>query len=301
MGKVEELMRTAGGNIDESMGAGDPPRITPGTSAAPARWQGVAKAKDVALIPVARIDRDPGQPREEFDEEALRRLAESLARRGQLQPIRVRWDEGRGVYVILVGERRWRAARLAGLETLSCVVVEQAIEANELLALQLVENALREDLRPVEQAKAYRRLMDAHGWSSRQVAEELHVGQASVVRALALLELPASVQERVDGGELPASVAYEVSRLEDPEQQLALAEAVVEHGLRRSEVAEAVQAVRAKRPAPSRRPDPVEVDLGEGIKVRVTWSRASGVTATQALRKALKALQDRERSDDQAA
>lgn len=301
MGKVEELMRSAGSNIDESMGASDSPRIIAATSAAPARWHGIVKAKDVAIIPVARIDRDPDQPREEFDEEALRRLADSLSRRGQLQPIRVRWDEGRGVYVILVGERRWRAARLAGLETLSCVVVEQAIEANELLALQLVENALREDLRPVEQAKAYRRLMDAHSWSSRQVAEELHVGQASVVRALALLELPASVQEQVDGGELPASVAYEVSRLEDSEQQLALAQAVVENGLKRSEVAEAVQAVRAKRPVPSRRPVPIEVDLGEGVKVRVTWSKASGVSATQALRKALKVLQDRERSDDQAA
>lgn len=175
------------------------------------------------------------------------------------------------------------------------------IEAKKILALQLVENALREDLRPVEPAKAYRRLMEAHSWSSRQVAEELHIGQASVVRALALLDLPASVQERVDGGELPASVAYEVSQLEAPEQQLALAEAVVEHGLRRSEVAEAVQAVRAKRPAPSLRPDPVEVNLWEGIKVRVTWSWASVVTATQALRKALTARQDRERSDDQAA
>src|SRR4051794_19702849 len=166
--------------------------------------------------------------------------------------------------------------------------------SSELLALPLVENALREDLRPVEHVKAYRRLMDAHGWSSRQVAEELHVGQASVVRALALLDLPAAVRERVDGGELPASVAYEVSRLEDPEEQVALARAAVEHGLRRSEVAEAVQAARAKRPAPTRRPDPVEVDLGEGVKVRVTWSRASGVSAAQALRKALRVIQGRE-------
>jgi ParB family transcriptional regulator, chromosome partitioning protein len=294
MGKIDDLMRISG-NIDESMGAGDSRRIAPATSAAPGRWQGVTKAKDVALIPVAKIDRDPGQPREEFDEEALHRLADSLRIRGQLQPIRVRWDEGRGVYVILVGERRWRAARLAGVDTLSCVIVEQSIEPNELLALQLVENALREDLRPVEQARAYRRLMDAHGWSSRQVAEELHVGQASVVRALALLDLPPEVQDRVDGGKLAASVAYEVSRLDDPGQQIALAEAVVEHGLKRSEVAQAVQAVKANRPTPPRRPDPVEVDLGDGVKVRVTWSRQSAVSALQALRKAVKELQERER------
>jgi ParB family transcriptional regulator, chromosome partitioning protein len=299
MGKIDDLMRISG-NIDESMGAGDSPRIKPATSAAPNRWQGVTKAKDVALIPVDKVDRDPGQPREEFDEDALKRLADSLRIRGQLQPIRVRWDEDRGVYVILVGERRWRAARMAGLPTLSCVIVEQRIETNELLALQLVENALREDLRPVEQAKAYRRLMDANGWSSRQVAEELHVGQASVVRALALLDLPQEVQDRVDGGKLPASVAYEVSRLDDPEQQIALAEAVVEHGLRRTEVAQAVQAVKANRPTPARRPEPVEVDLGDGVKVRVTWSRPSSMTALQALRKAVKEVQERERPNRQS-
>jgi ParB family transcriptional regulator, chromosome partitioning protein len=295
MGKIEDLMRISG-NIDESMGAGDSQRIAPATSSAPARWQGVTKAKDVALIPVGKIDRDPDQPRVEFDDEALARLADSLRIRGQLQPIRVRWDEERGVYVILVGERRWRAARVAGLENLACVVVERTIDPNELLAIQLVENALREDLKPVEQARAYRRLMDAHGWSSRQVAEELQIGQASVVRALALLELPAEIQERVDGGKLPASVAYEVSKLEDSGQQIALAEAVAEHGLKRDEVARAVQAVRANRPAPSPRPEPFTVDLGEGVKVRVTWSRASSVTATQALRKALKEAQERERS-----
>ena len=241
MGKMEELLKATGGNVDESMGAGDSPRIAPPTSAAPARWQGVVKAKDVALIPLDRIVRDEGQPREEFDEEALARLADSLKARGQLQPIRVRWDEGRGAYVVVVGERRWRAAQRAGLPALTCVIVDRPMDPGELLAVQLVENALREDLKPVEQARAYRKLMEANGWSSRQLAAELAVSQAAVVKALALLELPAPVQEAVEQGALAPSIAYEVARLEGPEAQAAMAEAATAEGLTRDEVVRAVR------------------------------------------------------------
>jgi ParB family chromosome partitioning protein len=157
---------------------------------------------------VDRIAADPDQPREEFDPEALQRLADSLRAKGQLQPIRVRWDEGRGAYIIICGERRWRAATMAGLETLHCVIVEGTVEPVELLAIQLVENALREDLRPVEQARAYRTLMDQKGWSTRQLAAELAVTQPQVVRTLALLDLPAVVQEAVEQGTLAPGTAY---------------------------------------------------------------------------------------------
>ena len=85
-----------------------------------------------------------------YDEEALARLAESLKTRGQLMPIRVRWDAGRGTYVILAGERRWRAARMAGLAELQCVIHDEEMTADERLALQLVENALRDDLGRVD-------------------------------------------------------------------------------------------------------------------------------------------------------
>ena len=86
------------------------------------------------------------------------------------------------MYVILAGERRWRAARMAGLDKLSCVIHEGALADEEKLAMQLVENALRTDLKPVEQARAYRRLMDAKGYSTRDLAAELHIAQTSVVR-----------------------------------------------------------------------------------------------------------------------
>jgi ParB family chromosome partitioning protein len=296
MGKLDQLRQTGGANVAESTGARGaslPPGLDPSTAVGmPARLKGLGKEKGAARIPVDRIDRDPEQPREEFDEDALQRLADSLRIRGQLQPIRVRWDEGRGVYVILLGERRWRAARMAGLTELSCVIHDGSLAADEKLAIQVVENALR--------AKAFRSLMDAKGWSTRELATELNLGQASVVRALSLLDLPAKVQDQVEQGALPPSVAYEVARLEDPAAQAEIAQAVVDQGLTRSEVAEVVKAVRAKRPAPSVRPDPVTFDLGDGSTVTLKWRKANGQTAAQLLRKALKMAQDRGR-DDRAA
>jgi ParB family chromosome partitioning protein len=297
MSKLDELRRSAGQNVKDSSGADRAERPEAATGGAPARWRGVERSRDMAMIPVALIDRDPDQPRQEFDEEELGRLAESLRARGQLQPIRVRWDEGRGVYAILAGERRWRAARSIGLDKLACVIQEGTLTDEEKLAMQLVENALRSDLKPVEQARAYRRLMEARGYSTRELAAELHIAQTSVVRALALLELPTEVQGRVEGGELAATVAAELTKLPDPMLQSEVARAVVSEGLTRSELTELVQAVRARRPAPAPRPDPITLDLGDGTTVIVRWKKANATGAAQALRKALKMVQERENPD----
>jgi ParB family chromosome partitioning protein len=300
MSKLDELRRTAGQNVKDSAGA-DRAGHSEETAASspPARWRGVERSRDMVKIPVGMIERDPSQPREEFDEEALAQLAESLRIRGQLQPIRVCWDEGRGVYVILMGERRWRAAGMAGLDRLACVIHDGSLSDEEKLAMQLVENALRADLKPVEQAKAYRRLMDARGYSTRDLAAELHIAQTSVVRALSLLELPTAVQGRVEVGEITPTSAAELARLPDHAMQSEIADAVIAEGLTRTEVAELVQAVKARRPAPSRRPDPVAVDLGD-VTVTIRWKKASGTTAVQALRKAVKELQSQEQRDEAA-
>src|SRR5262245_8129818 len=118
MGKLDDMRRAGGAAVAESIGVGVP--TLGGLSGAPvappsARWDGVSKVKNAALIPLDKIAVDPDQPREEFDPDALARLADSLKGRGQLQPIRVRWDGGKGAYVIVCGERRWRAAKMAGL------------------------------------------------------------------------------------------------------------------------------------------------------------------------------------------
>jgi ParB family chromosome partitioning protein len=251
MAKLDDLLRSARSVAAESMGAG---RVVTGPepAAMPDRLRGLSRSKNAAEVPLDRIGPDPDQPREEFDPESLRQLAESLKGRGQLQPIRVRWDDARDQYVILCGERRWRAAQLAGLPTLSCVIVEGLPTPEERLAMQLVENLLRDDLRPIEQARAFRTLMDANGWSTHRLARELCVTQSGVVRALALLDLPEAVQSQVEQGALPPATAYEVSKLADPESQRAVADRVVAEGLSRSEAIAAVREASG-RPASGRR------------------------------------------------
>jgi ParB family chromosome partitioning protein len=225
------------------------------------------------------------------------RLAESLrpvASSSRPRPV----GRGAGLYVILVGERRWRAASSPDCRLL-CVIVEKEIPAEERLMIQLVENALREDLRPVEQARAYRALMDTQGWSGNRLANELHIGQASVVRALALLDLPGEVQAMVDGGDLAPSAAAEIAKLSTVDQ-VVVAEMAVDRKLTRDEAAELVKAVRARKPAPPPKPDPVVLDVAECV-VTVKWRKAGPTSALQALRKAIKELQDRERVEAEAA
>jgi ParB family chromosome partitioning protein len=189
---------------------------------------------------------------------------------------------------------------MAGLAELQCVIHDGAPAADERLALQQVENALRDDLRPVEQARAFKRLMEAKGWTMTELAIELRVHQTSVSRALALLELPCTVQEQVEQGVLAPSAAAEIAKLPNPEQQKAVAEEAVASGLKRSEVAAVVQAVKAQRPAPAARPEPVTLDLGDGMTITIRWRKATGVTTAQLLKKALKMVQDRDRTDHAA-
>jgi ParB family chromosome partitioning protein len=276
MGKLDELRRGAGGNATESMGGRD--RREPSPSAPPAgrstverpRYQGLERLKGANEIAVERLTRDPSQPREIFDEAALQELVESIESLGVLQPIRVRWDEELSMYVVIAGERRLRAAKMAGLKAVPCVIQEGALTESQRLIEQLAENIIRADLQPVEQAKAFRRLMDLNSWSARQLAREMHIADANIVRALALLELPGGVQAEVEAGRLAPSVAYEVSRLDTPEEQADLAERVVAEKLTRDQVADVVKARKQGRGAASTATGRAEFRLDGGRKVTLS-------------------------------
>jgi ParB family chromosome partitioning protein len=279
MGKRDELLKAHGANISDSFGTGSaadglPPGMTlEEAQRVPARDQGVTRSKHAVEIPVDKIQPDPDQPREEFEPEGLERLADSLRTKGQLQPIRVRWDEDRECYAIIMGERRWRAAIQAGLGTLSCVVHQGPVDAGERLALQLIENAVREDLKPIEQAKAYRRLQELYGWSGNQLAKELAVPQPAVVHALALLKLPDDVQTKVEAGELAPRTAYEISKLDATADQVALAEQVVAQHMTGEQVAATVKARKAGKPAPAGSARK-EYKRDDGVKITVTGAAA---------------------------
>ena len=297
MGKRDDLMKDAG-NIMESMGQGAPAPAA-ATASTPAHLKGVDRMRDAKLIPLDLIEPDPDQPRKEFEPESLDRLARSLKGRGQLQPIRVRWDDEAASYVILMGERRWRAARQAGLEKLACVVHDSGMSDGERRALQLIENCLREDLKPIEQARAYRALMTSHEWSARRLADELDLNHATVLRALALLDLPEGVQARVEAGELSPSAAAELARL-TPDEATSLAERVTTEHLTRDQVSEAVREKVGHGERPTKKPRPLEVRLDDGVRIVI-----HGITdpdaAAAALKQAVRKLTAASRNSDRAA
>jgi ParB family chromosome partitioning protein len=163
---------------------------------------------------------DPGQPRKQFSDTSIAQLAADISENGQLQPIGVRWDEAGSRWLIIYGERRWRAVMHAKLPAIKCRIYQDAMSEQEIRSIQLTENLQRKDLKPLEEAEGYRGLMQLNNWSTKQVADRLHVSKAKVVRALALLKLPDDLQDKVRTGEISSGVAYEVSKVKGgPEEQ----------------------------------------------------------------------------------
>ncbi|MFM9965750.1 MAG: ParB/RepB/Spo0J family partition protein [Planctomycetaceae bacterium] len=219
MANTRSLLEGVRGHLDESIGV----RITESR----AQLSPIASPKDIGRrsnrsfgrIEIERIQPDPQQPRTEFDEEALERLAASIRDKGQLAPIRVRWSEPDACWLIVSGERRWRAAQRAGLKGIDCFFLEQHLSPTQILEEQLIENLLREDLQPIEEAESFRRLMEVNGWNGKQLAEALRINPTRVTRSLALLKLPHELRTRIELGEMSPRAGYELSKL--PDEQLA--------------------------------------------------------------------------------
>ena len=155
-----------------------------------------------AEIPVDQLRPNPQQPRHHFDQEALEELAASIRLHGVLQPLLVSEDPPHG-YLLITGERRWRAARLAGLATVPAVIRER-IEEEHQLELALVENLQRRDLTPLEESRAFEQLRAGLGLSQQEIADRVGMDRSTVANSLRLLKLPPEVQEMVERGELSA-------------------------------------------------------------------------------------------------
>ncbi len=253
------------------------------------QFNGRAKLVGACVVEIGRLVPDADQPRKSFPAESIERLAESFKARGQLVPILARWSAPLDRYIIVDGERRYRAALVAGVSSLAAVDVTQADPA-EILEVQLVINALREDVQPVEQARSYESLMKAKGYSQRQLADRLNVDHSTIARALAMLTLPAPIQEAVDAGAIRPQAAYELSRVEDPAEQADLAERAKAGNLKREELRARV--ARTSKPK-GRGGKPAKVTerfirTATGPRVTVEWSRGLGPeTIAAALRDAL--------------
>jgi len=291
----DKLAARFGGNIMESMGAGRAVGFAlPTAGAIPeesAKYQGCTRIKSALLIPVDRVAPDPNQPRKEFEAESLRQLTDSLRERGQLQPIRVRWDTAMERWVIIAGERRWRAAVQAGLQTITAVEATRPLTDDEILEEQLIENCVREDLKPIEQARAYKALIDSRGISQRQLAEKLRIAQATVAKTLALLTLPEEIQASVDASEIGPAEAYQLSRVDDPEEQVRMAREAKAGRLNRDAIEERTRATRKGKGAAKGKAKKVTTRIFKtagGPKVTVEFKKGlDGSSLVAALREAL--------------
>jgi ParB family transcriptional regulator, chromosome partitioning protein len=203
--------------------------------------------EELLRLPIDDLMPDPSQPRKTFLAEDISRLAASVAARGILQPLRVLFDEERKKYRIIIGESRWYAARLAGLTMLPCLPVQGQPSETDILTDQIVENSLRNSLRPTELARALSKLKALKKCTAQQLATELGLSGGSISKAEALLSLPEDIQALVDDGSVSSKAAYQISRLPDVRGQRELAQEVAAGKVSPEAAAEAVQAVIGKK------------------------------------------------------
>ena len=203
-------------------------------------------ASKVQELPIDSMVANPRQPRKAFDTNTLHELSQSLKRSGVLQPVVVRRHGQQ--FEIVVGERRWRAAKMAGLTHIPAVVRE-ATDA-ETLELALVENLLREDLNPMEEAQAYQRLLTEFAWTQDELGQRVGKDRSTVANCLRLLKLPELIQADLRAGRLTMGHARALLSLASPAEQLKLREEILAHSWSVRATEEGVQ--RKKRQAPRR-------------------------------------------------
>ncbi|HUW82001.1 MAG TPA: ParB/RepB/Spo0J family partition protein [Phycisphaerae bacterium] len=226
---------------------------TPDRLSALADQPPAAPAPPAKTIAIEAIEPNPFQPRQLVDEQALAQLSESLRRDGLLQPLVVRQRGGR--YELIVGHRRWQAARLAGLTTLPAVVRQASDQ--QMLELALIENIQREDLNPIDRALAYRHYHQAFGLSAEQIAERLGEDRSTVANYLRLLDLPDDVRKMVAAARLGMGQARALLGLGQGDAITRFATRIIEDGLSVRQVERLVQQRRAPREpttAPQKRP-----------------------------------------------
>jgi len=211
-------------------------------------------------LPVASIESNPHQPRVEFDEESLAALTESVRALGVLQPVLVR-PAGTDRYQLIAGERRWRAARRAGLQTIPALV--KTAEDQSSLEQALVENLHRQDLNPLEEAGAYQQLIEDFSLTHEEVASRVGKNRVTISNTLRLLQLPPSIQRLVRDGQLAAGHARALLGTPDRAFQEALARKAVLHSMSVRQVEEAVKARTGEAP------DETNQDVGRRVRSRL--------------------------------
>jgi ParB family chromosome partitioning protein len=215
-----------------------------------------AASGGIQSVPIAKIRANPQQPRTAFAERELAELAESVKAVGILQPLMVR-AEGDG-YQLIAGERRLRAAKLAGLETVP--IIERTASDDELLTLALVENLQREDLNPIEKAKGFKELIERHNLTQEVAAKRLGKDRSTMANFIRLLDLPEAVQHVVSRGTISMGHARALLGIPHPSTQHALALRIEEEGLSVREIERIAASYRTEEKKPRRKPEAAPKD-----------------------------------------
>lgn len=256
-------------------------RLGTGLSALFGEEENVLENETVQTLPISRVEPRKDQPRREFDPEAIEELAASIREYGLIQPITVR-PLDKGYYQIIAGERRWRAARLAGLSDVPVVIIEA--DDKKAMELALIENLQRADLNPIEEALGYQELMGTYEMTQERAAARVGKSRPAVANALRLLSLSPAVLELVKDGALSAGHARALLPVKDEAQQLSLAQKVMALGLSVRQT-EALCKKLSKQAQPAK-PQPPQVDYlaecekeltaGLGRKVRIVSGKRKG-------------------------
>jgi ParB/RepB/Spo0J family partition protein len=230
--------------------------------------------EQIQYLPTSSVEVE-ANIREELDPAAMRGLAVTLRRVGQLSPIRVRREGDR--LIVVDGHRRLEAARLVGLAEIAAIIEEKSLNSGDVIERQLISACQQEDLKPLEKARAIKRLMDSSGWANGVVAARLGLSAGAVSRLLALLDLPEAIQEDVESGKIPASAGYKLSHVNDEQERAALAQQVADGKLTRDGLNAAVKGKRQpRRPRKRREPTPrMTASLGSGRSVTVSGPELS--------------------------
>ena len=184
------------------------------------------ESADSLYLPISQVESCAGQPRKHFDDAALADLADSIREHGIIQPLTVR-KLASGYYQIIAGERRWRAARLAGLTQVPAIVIEA--DDRKAMELALIENLQREDLNPIEEAEGYKTLIETYHMTQEDAAATVGKSRPAVANAMRLLALPQEVQWLIEQGNLSAGHGRALLSLPTPEEQIAFAEEIMAH------------------------------------------------------------------------
>ena len=276
MGKFDSLMKGMAGGLGESIGIRDGQSTLPTYSSGgyEAPKTDFVRNRSVGEIDPTEVIPDPKQPRKHFNEEEIERLSADIAARGQLQPIRVRWSADHGKWLIIAGERRWRAVTKAGLSRITCMFIDREMSESEIRAEQLVENLLREDLNGMEEARSFATLMELNGWNATELSQQINVSKGKVSKALSLLKLPEELQARIEGGEISPSTAYELAKVKDEKAQAHLADRAASGEMTQLDVAKV--SARPKSSDGKRRSTNETIKTSDNVRVTITARRDLG-------------------------